>query len=163
MDHGASSPTRAVPDMTHFLHVLSVIVWFGGAITLNVLAVRVGMGADRAAQAALLRLSDLHGRAVIAPAGIVTLVTGFVLIVGRDIPVTTLWVSWGLIGLIASVALGGTLIRATQADLRRLTETRSNEDEPRRLARQRRAAVLYGLNLVILLSIVWATVFKPTL
>jgi PASTA domain len=81
MDHGASSPIRAAPDMTwiHFLHVVSVIVWFGGVITLNVLAVRVGMGADRAAQAALLRLSDLYGRAVIAPAGIVTLVTGFVL------------------------------------------------------------------------------------
>lgn len=55
-------------ETLHFLHVLSVIVWFGGVLALNVLAVRVGSGPDRASQATLLRLSDFYGRAVIAPA-----------------------------------------------------------------------------------------------
>jgi hypothetical protein len=62
-------------------------------------------------------------------------------------------VAWGLVGLFVSMLLGATLIRATQADLRRLTE-RPSPDDTRRLAGQRRAAVLYAINVLILLSIV---------
>ena len=110
--------TYTLETLLHFLHVLSVIVWFGGVLALNVLAVRVGSGPDRAAQASLLRLSDVYGRAVIAPAGILTLITGLLLIGEHDLPLSTLWVAWGLIGLLLSVGLGATLIRAAQADLR---------------------------------------------
>ena len=155
--------TYTLETLLHFLHVLSVIVWFGGVLALNVLAVRVGSGPDRAAQASLLRLSDVYGRAVIAPAGILTLITGLLLIGEHDLPLSTLWVAWGLIGLLLSVGLGATLIRATQADLRSLTEHPSVDNQSRRLQRQRRAAILYAVNLLILLSIVWAMVFKPTL
>jgi uncharacterized membrane protein len=148
--------------LLHFLHVLSVIVWFGGVLTLNVLAVRVGRGPDRSVQAVVLHLGDLYGRAVIAPAGVLTLITGILLVNEHDLAFSTLWVAWGLIGLFVSVILGATLIRATQVDLRRLTEG-AGTDESRRLASQRRAAVLYSINVLILLSIVWAMVFKPTL
>jgi uncharacterized membrane protein len=148
--------------LLHFLHVLSVMVWFGGVLTLNVLAVRVGRGSDRSVQAAVLHLGDLYGRAVIAPAGVLTLITGILLVNEHDLAFSTLWVAWGLIGLFVSVILGATLIRATQVDLRRLTEG-AGTDESRRLASQRRAAVLYSINVLILLSIVWAMVFKPTL
>jgi uncharacterized membrane protein len=149
-------------ESLHFLHVLSVIVWVGGVLTLNVLAVRVGRGDDRSAQSEVLRLSDRYGRAVLAPAGILTLITGLLLVNEHDVSFGTLWVAWGLVGLFASVILGATLIRATQADLRRLTE-RPTGDETLRLSRQRRAAILYALNVLILLSIVWAMVFKPTI
>jgi uncharacterized membrane protein len=148
--------------LLHFLHVLSVIVWFGGVLTLNVLAVRVGRGADRSVQAAVLRLSDLYGRAVIAPAGALTLITGILLVNEHDLAFSTLWVAWGLVGLFVSVILGATLIRATHVDLRRVTEAAATDDR-RRLARQRRAAVLYFINVLILLSIVWVMVVKPTI
>jgi uncharacterized membrane protein len=146
----------------HFVHILSVIVWVGGVLTLNVLAIRIGRGADRSVQAAVLRLSDLYGRAVIAPAGALTLISGILLVNEHDLAFGTLWVAWGLIGLFVSVILGATLIRATHVDLRRLTENPTT-NEPRRLARQRRAVVLYSINVLILLSIVWAMVIKPTI
>lgn len=149
--------------LLHFLHILAAIVWVRGVLTLNVLAVRVGGGPDRTTQASVLRLSDLYGGAVITPAGVLSLITGLLLVGQRDLSLGTLWVAWGLLGPgVLSVALGATLIRATNAELRRLIENPSM-DEPRRLARQRRAAALYGLNLLLLLSIVWAMVFKPTL
>ena len=94
--------TYTLETLLHFLHVLSVIVWFGGVLALNVHAVRVGSGPDRAAQASLLRLSDVYGRAVIAPAGILTLITGLLMIGEHDLPLSTLWVAWGLIGLLLS-------------------------------------------------------------
>jgi putative copper export protein len=59
-----------------FLHVLAVVVWMGGVLTLNVLLALLGRGQDRAAQGSLLRLSDRYGRAVIAPAAALTLLTG---------------------------------------------------------------------------------------
>ncbi len=37
------------------------------------------------------------------------------------------------------------------------------QESPRRGTLQRRAAALYGINLVLLLSVVWAMVFQPTL
>jgi uncharacterized membrane protein len=154
--------TYSLEEWLHFLHVLSVIVWLGGVIALNVLSVWAGRGPDRAGQRALLRVSDLYGRAVIGAAGALTLITGLLLVWQLDLSLTTLWVAWGLIGLVASIILGATLIRASQADLRRLTEDPSADDQPRRLARQRRAALLYTINVLLLLSIVWTMVFKPT-
>jgi len=154
--------TFTFESLLHFLHIFSVIVWVGGVIALNVLAVRVGRGPDRGVQAALLGLSDTYGRAVIAPAGVLTLITGLLLVGEEDLAFSTFWAAWGLVGLFVSVILGATLIRATQADLRRLTEGPS-PDDTRRLARQRRAAVLYAINVLILLSVVWAMVFKPTI
>jgi putative copper export protein len=65
-------------NLFKFLHVLFVIVWVGGVLTVNVMQVLTGRGQDRAAQESLLRLSDLYGRAVIAPAAALTLLTGLV-------------------------------------------------------------------------------------
>jgi hypothetical protein len=88
---------------------------------------------------------------VIAPAGVLTLITGRLLVGEEDLAFSTFWVAWGLVGLLVSMILGATLIRAAQADLRRLTESPSSNDT-RRLAGQRRAAVLYAINVLILLS-----------
>ena len=65
-------------NLFKFLHILAVIVWVGGVLTVNVLQVLTGKGHDRAAQVSLLRLSDLYGRTVIAPAAALTLGTGLV-------------------------------------------------------------------------------------
>jgi uncharacterized membrane protein len=151
-----------IENLFHFLHVLAVIVWVGGVLTVNVLQVALGRGQDLAAQGPLLRLSDLYGRAVIAPAAAVALITGLVLVGQEDLTLGTLWVAWGLVGLFLSLALGATLIRVTNAELRRLTAAAALDD-PRRLPLQRRAATLYGINLLLLLSVAWAMVFKPTL
>jgi putative copper export protein len=151
-----------VENLFHFLHQLSAIVWLGGILALNVLQVRLGNEQDRAAQKSLLRHSDLYGRAVIGPAAVVALLTGLVLVAQIDVPLSTFWVVWGLAGLFLSLALGGTLIRATKAELRRLT-AEPTIDNPRWLARRRRAAILYAVNLLLLLSVLWAMVFKPTL
>lgn len=152
-----------VENLLHFLHQLAAIVWLGGVLAANVLQVRIGRGRDQAVQASLLRQSDFYGRAVIAPATVVVLLTGLLLVAQMDdASWSDFWVAWGLAGIAVSLALGGTLIRATNAELRRLAEG-PTLDDPRWSALQRRAATLYGINLVLLLSVVWAMVFKPTL
>jgi uncharacterized membrane protein len=149
-------------NLFKFLHILAVIVWVGGVLTVNVLQVLTGRGHDRAAQGSLLRLSDLYGRAIIAPAAALTLLTGLVRVEQINVGYRTLWVAWGIAVIVLSLAIGATLIRATNAELRRLA-TDAPADNPRWPTLQRRAATLYGINLLLLLSAVWAMEFKPSL
>jgi uncharacterized membrane protein len=151
-----------IENLFHFLHQLAAIIWLGGILAVNVLQVRIGTGNDRAAQESLLRQSDLYGRAVITPAAAVVLLSGLVLVVQDDLSFGEFWVVWGLVAVFVSLALGATLIRVTNAELRRLA-TATTLDNPRWPRLQRRAAILYAINLVLLVSVVWAMVFKPTL
>lgn len=148
--------------LTAFLHVLAVVVWMGGVLTLNVLQVLLSRGQDRAAQGALLRLSDRYGRAVIAPAAALTLITGLVRVEQVGVGYGTLWVAWGIVAILLSIAIGATLIRMSNAELRRLVADGAGDDA-RRLAVQRRLAVVNAVNLLVLLSAFWAMEFKPTL
>jgi putative copper export protein len=149
-------------NLFKFLHILSVIVWVGGVLTVNVLQLLTGRGRDRAAQASLLRLSDLYGRAVISAAAAATLLTGFVRAEQLNVGYGTLWVAWGLAAVALSIALGASLIRMTNAELRQVAGD-AGPDDPRWPALQRRALVLFVVNLLLLLSAVWAMEFKPTL
>jgi uncharacterized membrane protein len=149
-------------NLFKFLHILAVIVWVGGVLTVNVLQVLTGRGHDRAAQASLLHLSDLYGRAVIAPAAALTLLTGLVRVEQIDVGYGTFWVAWGIAAIVLSLVLGATLIRVTNAELRRIAADGPADDQ-RWPMLQRRATTLFAINLLLLLSAVWAMEFKPTL
>jgi uncharacterized membrane protein len=151
-----------IENLFKLLHVLAVIVWVGGVLTVNVLQILAGKGQDRAAQGSLLRLGDLYGRAVIGPAAALTLLTGIVRVEQIGVGYGTFWVVWGIAAVAASLALGATLIRATNVELRRLAADAPPGD-PRWPALRRRAATWFVLNLLLLLSAVWAMEFKPTL
>jgi uncharacterized membrane protein len=129
-----------IENLFKLLHVLAVIVWVGGVLTVNVLQVLVGGGRDRAARGSLLRLGDLYGRAVIAPAAALTLVTGIVRVEQIDVGYGTFWVVWGLAAVVGSLVLGATMIRATNVELGRL----AGERHPPGGRPQRRHAVGKG-------------------
>ena len=149
-------------NLFKFLHILAVIIWVGGVLTVNVLQVLTGRGHERAGQGSLLGLSDLYGRAIIAPAAALTLLTGLVRVEQINVGYGTFWVAWGIAAVVLSLAIGATLIRATNAELRRVAADAPAND-PRWPRLQRRAATLYAINLLLLLSAVWAMEFKPTL
>jgi putative copper export protein len=157
----AVRPVYTVENLFRFLHILSVIVWVGGVLTVNVLQLLTGRGHDRAAQSSLMHLSDLYGRAVISVAAAATLLTGVVRVEQIDVGYGTLWVAWGFAAVALSLALGATLIRGTNVELRRVAADGA-ADDPRWPALQRRALVLFVVNLLLLLSAVWAMEFKPT-
>jgi putative copper export protein len=95
-----------IENLFHFLRQLAAIIWLGGILAVNVLQVRIGTGNDRAAQASLLRQSDLYDRAVITPAAAVVLLSGLVLVVQDDLSFGEFWVVWGLVAVFVSLALG---------------------------------------------------------
>jgi uncharacterized membrane protein len=151
-----------VDNLFKFLHVLAVVIWLGGVLAVNVLQLLSARGPDRAHQGSLLRLSDLYGRVVIAPAAAATLITGIIRVAQINVSYGTFWVWWGIASIVLSLVLGATLIRATNAKLRGLA-TATPRDDGQWFSLQRRVAGTYMVNLVLLLSALWAMEFKPTL
>ena len=82
-------------NLFKFLHVVAVIIWIGGAVTLSILNVRVRRTGDRSALASLGQQSAVLGRTLIGPAVASALVTGLVMIADAGIAFTTLWGALG--------------------------------------------------------------------
>ena len=144
-----------------FLHIIGAIVWIGGVIAVNVISVRIAREKEGAVLAALARQSRFYGVAVIGPAAGLTLIAGIVMIATSGLGVP-LWVIWGFIAILVSMGLGATLIRRSGEELSQVAATAGPTD-PRVLSLQQRLTTLNIINVLVLLSAVWAMVFKPTL
>jgi protoporphyrinogen IX oxidase len=142
-----------------FLHVAGVAVWFGGlaaAITLNR---RLSTNADPSIVAAVAREAQFLGTRVIAPASGVTLLTGVGMLLVSDLGFPV-WVLWGIIVFFLFGLLGSTAIRATSQELqKRIASGNAGVAELQPLVR--RMALLSTINISLLVTAVWAMVFKP--
>ena len=150
-----------VYTLLKFLHVAGAIVWVGGVIMLTVLNARLAAGGDGAGQAALARASGTLGRIMVGPAALLTLVAG-VAAAGIGGSMGALWTTYGFAGILVSVGLGSTVIRRTTSTLQTALAEPAAAGADLATLRSR----LTGLNLVnvfVLLSVVAAMVFKPTL
>lgn len=144
-----------------FLHVCAVIVWVGGVVTLVVVNARLARERETAALQALSRQAEFLGKALIGPAAIVTLLAGGTLVwsMGLGMPV---WVVWGLVGFFGSMAIGAFLMQRAGRELSLLSAA-PQPDHARMANLRRRLSTLGILNIIVLLSTVWAMVFKPML
>lgn len=150
-----------------FLHVVGAILWVGGISTLTVLYLQVTRVQDWPTIGALLRASAVTGRALVGPAAALTLVAGIATGATGGLDFGMLWLTWGFVGILASIALGATLIRRTTTAMDRIvadaTSGNSTTEKGQLRALQQRLTRLNLLNLLILLSTVGAMVLKPTL
>jgi hypothetical protein len=145
-----------------FVHVAAVIIWIGGVTAVSVLTARLSLEQDRAAAAVLLRQGVFYGQAVVLPAAIITLLAGVATAGSVGIPFSALWITWGFVAILGSIALGATLLRRTSQELGKLAAT-APPDDARLHGARRRLTALNALNVLLLLSAVWAMVAKPTL
>ena len=144
-----------------FLHVAGVIVWVGGMFALVMLNARIGRSGDMAAVAAMGRQSEAFGRTVVGPAMGLTLLAGFATAGVARFSFGTSWIVWGLVGFILSIAIGVIAVQRASAELGALAQSAPPGD-PRLGALRSRLIWLNAINLLVLASVVWAMVFKPT-
>jgi uncharacterized membrane protein len=144
-----------------FVHVVAVIVWVGGVVTLTVLGARLARERNGVVVAALSRQAALYGRTILGPAAGITLVAGVVTAASGRISFGSLWLVWGLVAILLSMILGASLIRRATEQLSDVALTAA-PGEPRLVVLRRRAVTLNLINLLLLLSAVGAMVFKPT-
>lgn len=144
-----------------FLHVAGVIVWLGGMTALLVLNARISRGGDMAVVAAMGRQSEAFGRTVVGPAMGLTLLAGLATAGVARFSFGLSWIVWGLIGFILSIAIGVIAVQRAAGELGELAQTAPPGD-PRLGALRNRLLWLNTINLLVLASVVWAMVFKPT-
>jgi uncharacterized membrane protein len=138
-----------------FLHVAGVIVWVGGMFALVMLNARIGRSGDMAAVAAMGRQSEEFGRTVVGPAMGLTLLAGLATAGAAGFPFSSSWIVWGMI------AIGVVEVQRASTELTALARSALPGD-PRLGALRTRLIWLNAINLLVLASVVWAMVFKPS-
>jgi uncharacterized membrane protein len=144
-----------------FLHVVAAAVWVGGMVVNFAQQARLSRETNPEVMRALTGQAAAIGQRVVGPAAGLTLILG-----GLDMYFGNLglqaWIVWGLVSVALAMVLGGTVVRrASEALIARLATAGPGDGEVEGL--RRRLSRLQVLLLVILLSAVWAMVFKPTL
>jgi uncharacterized membrane protein len=135
------------------LHVLGAIVWVGGSLVLALSTIRHLRQEEPGTVAVMLRQNAFVGQYAMGPAAALTLLAGIaMMVVGKWPP--TIWIVWGFLGLLGSAALGAGILR------RELNGVAAGGDP--RVAASRMARIA-AINLTLLVSVVAAMVFKPTL
>jgi uncharacterized membrane protein len=145
-----------------FFHVAAVIVWIGGVVALAILNARLAQAGDPAIQAAMGQQSEQFGRTVIGPAMVVALLAGLWMVGQFGIGFTTLWIVWGLVAIVIFILIGVVATGRAAAELGSVARS-SGPNDPRVAELQGRLRTLGVLNILVLVSAVWAMVYKPTL
>jgi uncharacterized membrane protein len=92
-----------------FLHVLSAVVWVGGAITGQLLAVQISRSDDPADLPKYARQIEVVGTRLFLPASIVIIVTGVVMTI-QAWRFDQLWIALAVALWVLSAALGGAYV-----------------------------------------------------
>ncbi len=143
-----------------FLHIVSAIIWIGSVITFSLLNFRLSRAGQSQALQALSSVSNFYSRVVVAPAAALTLVAGIATAVQMGVSFSSLWTTWGFIGIFLSLILGTTFTRITTNKLSQLAMT---GDIGQSGIMQNRLMLLNMIDVLLLLSVVAAMVFKPVL
>jgi uncharacterized membrane protein len=144
-----------------FVHVAAIIVWVGGIFALSLLNAHAARSGNAAAQVEMGRLSEYFGRVAIGPAMIVAVLAGIATAWRIGFPFSSLWIVWGLVGFVLSGALIG-FIGRTAREFGALPAGAGQAVAQAESIRGR-LLTLNALNILILASVVWAMIFKPTL
>jgi uncharacterized membrane protein len=144
-----------------FIHVLGAIVWIGAGVTLLLLTRRLTAARDMEGFRALSEQSEFFGPKVFAPSAFVTLTAGIWMVaISPAIGFGDAWIIWGLTGVALSVVFGAVLSERAAAQLH--VATQAEPVDPGLVATlQGRLSTYSTIDVVILLSVVWAMVFRP--
>ena len=143
-----------------FLHVLSAIAWVGGNVYAQVLATKVIGEGDPVHTGAIAKdIGDLGNR-LLLPAAISVLVFGVWLVAASALNFTDTFVLIGLVGVAITIVTGAFFIGPEAGRLGELAAERDPAD-PEIQRRIRRIVAVSRIDLVVLVLVVAAMVFKP--
>jgi uncharacterized membrane protein len=142
------------------VHVLSVIVWVGGAVMANLLIWRVSRAGDRAALTMLMGHMRNVGRSTTGPAAIFTLLSGVGMMIAGRLDHSALWIQLGFGGIVLHFLFGPFLLRRAGMEL---YAALTGGDEGRFAAARQRVDRLNTAYLALLAFVVGVMVLKPTL
>lgn len=144
-----------------FFHVLAAIIWVGAAIVLNAVITRANRRPDRSAVVRLTSEVEWVGPLLISPAAVVVIGLGIWLVGLEDEwAISQVWVILSLVLVGVSMILGIGYFGPEGKRISAMVEERGPADAD---ARRRMDRLLWWarVDLLILLVVLWAMVFKP--
>jgi uncharacterized membrane protein len=142
------------------IHILAVVVWVGGATSLQVLAIRATGSGDPVRIATFAGEAEWVGMRIFMPSSIVVLLAGIALVLEGGWGFDQLWILIGLAGIAFSIVAGAAFIGPESGRMRALLESRTFED-PEVQSRLNRIFFISRIELGVLLLIVLNMVIKP--
>jgi len=143
-----------------FVHVLAVIMWFGAGVLFQIMSERVVRLGDTARMKSLIQTGSLVPSAYFGALTALVLGSGIWLVVETGIGFKQPFVIAGIIGILASGALGGAVIGRTVEALRVLVESPSVDESQLRTGVTRLRAV-GRIDVTIMTVVVFMMTVKP--
>jgi uncharacterized membrane protein len=147
-------------ELLLFVHVLAAVVWIGGALSLQVLAIRAERSPDGGRVANIATEAEWVGSRIFLPASIGLLLAGIGLTLEGDWGFTTLWVLLGLIAYGLSALTGSLFLGPESGRIGKMIAEVGPQD-PEVIARIKRIFLVSRIELVVLLFIVFDMTVKP--
>lgn len=145
-----------------FIHIAAAIAWIGGAITFALLNANAVRNRDKDATLVLLRQGAFFGQRVMGPSAMTTLIAGIVMVLMSEFGFGELWITWGFVAIFGSIILGAVVMRRVQMEFAKQMNSKDlNDPQVRSLAA--RLSRLNAVAILLMLSAVWAMVFKPVI
>ncbi len=141
------------------VHILAAVVWVGGALTIQLLAIRASRPNARLQLGSLASEIEWVGTRVFIPSSLILVVFGFLLAAEGDWD-WELWLVFGLIVWIASFVVGAAFLGPQSGKLGEDVE-RYGVDSAQATARLRRIFLVSRVELAFLLLVVLDMALKP--
>jgi uncharacterized membrane protein len=145
-----------------FVHVLSAVVWVGGACTLQTFAIRINATGDGARMATFAKDAEFVGNRIFLPSSLILLVSGLFTIHESSgaWSYDQTWVQIGLAMIVVSIAIGAGFLGPEAGRIARAIEA-SGVDSPEAKERINRIFLVSRFELALLLLVVFDMVVKP--
>jgi uncharacterized membrane protein len=142
------------------IHVITAVIWVGGAAMIQAFAFRILRTGDGKRQADFAKDAEVIGMRVFIPASLILFLAAIAMMVNLDWSWSQNWIVLGVIAFGLSFALGAGFIGPESGRIAELIE-KEGPDSPAVQARIRRILTISRCELVVLLIVIVNMVVKP--
>ena len=145
-----------------FFHIAAAVVWLGGGVAIQVLAIRANRTDDPARMTTIAHEAEWFGTRIFLPSSLLVLVLGIILTIDGPWDFGQTWVILALIGYGLSFVTGAAFLGPESGRIGKLLAA-DGPDSPAVQARIQRIFLVSRIELVLLYLIVLDMVVKPGL
>ena len=142
------------------IHVITAVIWVGGAAMIQAYAFRILRTGDGKRQADFAKDTEIVGMRVFIPASLILVIAAVAMMVNLDWSWSQNWIILGLIAFVLSFVLGAGFLGPEGGRIAELIE-RQGPDSPAVQARIRRILTISRCELIVLLTVIVNMVVKP--
>jgi uncharacterized membrane protein len=142
------------------VHVITAVIWVGGAAMIQAYAFRILRTGDGKRQADFAKDTEVIGMRVFVPASLILFLAAIGMMVNLDWSWSQNWIVLGVIAFGLSFVLGAGFIGPESGRIAELIE-KQGPDSPAVQARIRRILMISRCELVVLLIVIVNMVVKP--